>query len=115
MWRLAMPIQEGPYEGQYLFSNVMLFDGALYSLAQLLKATGRGDALKSGKIPPLSELVDADEKFVVGVVKQVDKYRIDQGEWDGKGPKPMKNEVKSYFPADQLQTAGAGGSSSLMP
>src|SRR5215203_3323478 len=50
-WNVELTIQDGKYADRKLWANVMLFDGALYSLAQLLKATGHEDAMKSGKIP----------------------------------------------------------------
>lgn len=109
-WALQLRVQEGEYENRVLFANVMLFEGALYSLAQLLKATGHGDAIASGKIPNCDELVGVP--FVAIVQKKVDKYKIEQGEWDGKGPKPMKNDVSGYKPADQLKS-GSGGNTLL--
>jgi len=111
-WALRLKVQDGPYEGRVLFANVMLFEGALYSLAQLLKALGFTDALKTGVIPNGDELIG--KPFTAIVQKKVDQYKIDQGEWTaGSGdPKPMKNEVSGYAALDQAK-ANSGGS--LMP
>lgn len=106
-WKVTMVIQEGPYENRRLWANVMLFEGALYSLAQLLKATGHEDALKSGKIPSGDSFVG--EQVIVSVVKTLDKYRMDQND---DGEKVFKNEVKGFKPAADF---AAAGSSSLLP
>jgi hypothetical protein len=39
-YRLRLTVQEGKFEGRHVWSNVMLFNGALYSLVQILKAMG---------------------------------------------------------------------------
>jgi hypothetical protein len=39
-WKVRFVVQEGAYSGSSINATVMLFDGALYSLAQLLKAMG---------------------------------------------------------------------------
>lgn len=112
-WALQLKVQEGPHENQVLFANVMLFEGALFSLGQLLKATGHGEALKTGVIPNCDELVGVP--LVAVVTKKVDKYKIEQGEWTGPedGSKPMKNDVNGFKRADQLKSGTGGGS--LMP
>jgi hypothetical protein len=113
-WALTLTIQNGPYENRKLWWNVMLFDGALYSLTQLMESLGYSVAAGEFKVPNADELVGRD--FIVNVSKLVDKYKIEQGEWDGKGPKPMKNEVKGAKALGDGSEATAGsGSSSLMP
>ena len=37
-WQVRMVIQEGAYAGTSLIASVMLFDGALYTFSQLMKA-----------------------------------------------------------------------------
>lgn len=112
-WSLQLKVQDGPYESRSVFTNVMLFEGALFSLSQLLKATGFEDRLKTGVIPNCDEII-ARGPFVAVVRKQVDKYKIEQGEWTPESgePKPMKNEVKGFKSLDQLK---AGSSNTLMP
>lgn len=106
-WALTLTVQDGKYEGRKLWTNVMLFNGALYSLSQLLKAIGREDALKSGQIPSGDELLGKD--VVVVVAKQRDTYKEEQY---GDGEKYFKNEVKGFKSANALQTSGEG---SLLP
>jgi len=56
-WQLRFVIQDGAYAGSSLIASVMLFDGALFSFAQLMKALGydvnSGDFL----IPSLDEII----------------------------------------------------------
>lgn len=40
MFNLELTVQEGDYEGRKLWTYVMLFDGALYSISQMLKCVG---------------------------------------------------------------------------
>lgn len=40
MFVMEFTVQEGDYENRKAWSNVMLFDGALYSISQMLKAQG---------------------------------------------------------------------------
>lgn len=112
-WNLQLTIQEGEHENRKLFWNVMLFSGALYSLSQLMKCYGHDIEEGEFKVPSLDSLMDGTE-FEVYVVKQVDNYKIKQGEWDGKGPKPMKNEVKSASPVGS-GAAAPSGTASMMP
>lgn len=107
-WALTLVVQEGPYENRKLWSNVMLWEGAAFSLAQLMKATNRGDVLKSGKIPSGDELVG--DQMIVSVVKTLDKYKMER---DGGDEKLFKNEVKGYKPATEFVASSGGGS--LLP
>lgn len=108
-WALTLTVQnEGKYNGRKVWSNVMLFDGALYSLAQLLKAIGREDALKSGKIPSGDELVG--KEVTINLAKQRDTYKEQQY---ADGENYFKNEVKGFKAPDaDLATSGEG---SLLP
>lgn len=109
-WHMELTVQEGDHTDRKLWTNVMLFEGALYSLSQLLKSTGNAEALKTGKIPPADSFIG---KKVVAVVKrQVDKYLMEQ---DPTGPKEFKNEVKGFQPASAMVGAAGSASSSLLP
>lgn len=109
-WAVEMTCQSGPYENRKFWGNVMLWEGAAYSLAQLLKATGHGDAVKTGKIPSGEELMG--EQLVISVVKTLDKYRMEREE---SNDKLFKNEVKGYKPLAGASVGGGSGSDSLMP
>jgi hypothetical protein len=106
-WAVEMTVQNGPYENRKLWGNVMLFEGALYSLSQLLKATGFEQALETGEIPAPDEI--QGEELVVNVQKQRDKYREDRGD-AAPGERLFKNEVKGYKPLS-AGTGSSGGSS----
>ena len=112
-WNVELTIQEGPYEDRKLWTNAMLFEGALYSLSQMLKATGREAALQSGEIPDGDEFVT--NEVVVVVKKQLDDYAMKR---DDDGEKQWKNEVKG-FKAYGGKTAGAAkgksGKASILP
>src|SRR6266487_4490598 len=45
-WKLTLVCQEGTYARRNFWTNVMLFDGSLHTLSQLLKAVGMGDLVK---------------------------------------------------------------------
>jgi hypothetical protein len=40
MFNLELTVQDGDYEGRKAWTLVMLFDGALYSISQMIKALG---------------------------------------------------------------------------
>lgn len=112
MWNITFRVTEGPYEDRRVWTRAMLFEGALYTTSQLLKATGHADAIETGNIPAGHTLVG--EEVVINVVKQRDTYREKR---DGDGTEKMyKNEVKGIT---SLSEAGAvssgGGNDSLLP
>jgi hypothetical protein len=113
-YRFEMTIQSGPHAGRKLFTNAMLFEGALYTITQVMK--GMGISVSEGEmvVPSLSEIIGYD--FVVGVVKKP-KRVVDDKEYD------EANEVKDFlkYSADRVsdlsKTGGAAksGATSLMP
>ncbi len=114
-WAVTMVAQDGKYEGRKFWGNVMLWQGAAFSLSQLLKATGFGDRVdpKSktyGKIPSGDELIG--KQLTINVVKARDTYKEKE---NGDGEKLFKNEVKGYKPLGDEASPSASGSGSLMP
>jgi hypothetical protein len=97
-WNIEFTVQEGNYADRRVWTNVMLFDGALYSLSQLLKATGHEDSLKDGVVPPLDAFIG--EAVVINVI---------QREYEGE----KRNEVKGIMKPDAI--SASSGSSSLLP
>jgi hypothetical protein len=92
-WNLNLLIEEGPYSGRHIFTNVMLFDGALYSLSQLMKALGYDIESGEFEVPQLEELLTQS----VGV-----QVKIQAKTTDKKSGKEYdeRNEVRGFLPAD---------------
>ena len=115
-WNLEFTIQDGAFENRKVWTNCMLFDGALYTLAQLLKATGNEAALKSGKIPDGESFIS--QEVIINVKKMRDTYREQR---DGDGTPQWKNEVNGIkaYEGESPSAKGAAqitkGSGSLLP
>jgi hypothetical protein len=118
-WAITLRVNDDneKYAGRKFWANVMLFNGALYSYTQLAKALGGEfeESLKTGKIPHGDNLVGKEVTAVI--VKKVDTYKIEKGEWDADSgePKPMKNEVSGFKAVGAGTVSSGGGSGSLMP
>jgi hypothetical protein len=117
-WHLEMTVSDGPYADRKVWGNVMLWEGAAFSLAQLLKAVGRGDVLDKqsksyGRIPPLDDFIG--QKIAVQVKKQRDDY-VMRDAAPGE-PVQFKNEIKGYASLADAEpaTAGASKKNSLFP
>jgi hypothetical protein len=119
-WAIEFTIQSGPYVPRKVWTNCMLFEGALYTYAQLVKgALGLTDQDLQGD----HQVVDPNDligkEVVCGVVKKGEQKNAQTGEtYDA------KNEVKgirfydaSKFKVGATQTAAvkSGGKSSLLP
>lgn len=117
-WALEFTVQDGEYENRKLWTNAMLFDGALYTTAQLLKATGFPKALETGIIPDADDIIS--KECVVVVKKMRDAYREQR---DGDGAPQWKNEVKGIkafdgtSPSPKKGASGtvSAGAGSLLP
>lgn len=115
-WAVEFTVQDGPHEGRKLWANAMLFDGALYTTAQILKATGFEKNLKTGSIPDGEELVS--KECIVVVKKQRDTYAENR---DGDGEPQWKNEVKGVKKYEGESPSAGGhkttksGAGSLLP
>jgi hypothetical protein len=111
MWNIQFRITEGQYENRRVFTRAMLFEGALFTTSQLLKATGHPQALETGEIPPGHTLVGSE--VVITLSHQVDKYAMkDQ---PAGAPKIYKNEVKGISSLEEAGSITAGGNDSLLP
>lgn len=105
-WQLTLVIQDGAYAGTSLLSSVMLFDGALYTLAQLMRALGYDPNAGDFVVPPLEELLG--RSVLVKGFKQPAKT-ADDGQ-----------ELSERFEVKGFKKANANGSSkssnsSLLP
>lgn len=56
-WQLRLVIQDGAYAGSTLLASVMLFDGALYSFSQLMKALGYDIGTGDFTVPHLDAII----------------------------------------------------------
>ncbi len=108
-WNIEFTVQSGKYTNRKAFTNCMLFDGALYTLAQLLKATGNAKAVESGTIPGDQSFVG--KSVVIVVKKQRDLYAEKR---DGGGDAQWKNEVKGIKAPGNVAVASEA-SGSLLP
>jgi hypothetical protein len=113
-YNVQVTIQDGPHENRKCFGNVMLFDGALYSLAQINKAQGW-----PMKVPAPEDLLGTH--YMCQINKQLDTYKINKSKEDGSfdpaEPKPYKNEIKNWGKYDgsvSVHGASSGGDT-LMP
>ncbi len=109
-WAVTLTIQNGIYDGRKLWANVMLFDGALYTLAQLMKAIGRADVLQTGQLPSADELLG--KQVITTVSKIKDKYKMDK---EGSEEVLFKNEVKGFKPVSDAVASVGSNSNSLLP
>jgi len=109
-WKLTLVVQDGEYVRRNLWSNVMLFDGALHSASQLLKAVGMGDLIKKNTIPKGSVLIG--KTLDVNVVRIHDKFQEKGLREIGENTSVFKNEVKGYRAHEEDAT---GGNTSLLP
>ena len=110
-WNIEFTVQDGPFEDRRVWTNCMLFEGALYTLAQLLKATGNEKALQTGNIPDGESFVTRE--VIVNVKKQRDTYAEQR---DADGEVQWKNEVKgirAYAGASPTSKAKSGAGSLL--
>lgn len=113
-WHLEFTVQDGDYQDRKVWTNCMLFEGALYTLAQLMKSTGNEKALQTGNVPDGHTLIG--KEVVVIVKKQRDKYAEER---DGDGTVQWKNEVKGIKKFEGQTSSKAavkgGKASSLLP
>jgi hypothetical protein len=112
-WNLEFTVQEGPYEERKLWGNIMLFEGALFSLSQLMKALG--NPIVPGKaftVPEIDDLLTKD--LIVTVRKMQDSYRMEK---EGSDEPLFKNEIKGYsaYDGEAVASGGSKKSNSLLP
>lgn len=88
-YNLEYTVQDGPHTGRKLFDNVMLFEGALYSLSGLMKALGVDISAGGFVVPKVSDLLG--QKFIARV-------KIQPARTVGDKTYDARPEVKGYFP-----------------
>jgi hypothetical protein len=98
-WAIEFTVQEGKYSDRKCWTNCMLFEGALYTLSQLMKATGYDVTQGDVDVPEIDDLIGQDVQIRV-IVKRADEEKG----YDA------RNEVKGIMKWDD--GSGIAGSSS---
>ena len=109
-WALEFTVQDGDHVDRKVWANAMLFEGALYTLAQLLKATGHEDALKTGMIPDPDVLISSELTVVVKRARNA--YKEAQND---DGLPVWSNEVTGIKAYDGTASATASAAASDLP
>lgn len=105
-WQLTFVVQDGPYTGTTLIASVMLFDGALYSLAQLMKSLGYDINSGDFVIPSLEAIIG--QQVLVRGLKMPPRTMPDGQELQ------ERFEIKGYKAATAANTTAAT-SNSILP
>jgi hypothetical protein len=98
MFAFEFTIQEGDFKGQKLWTRAMLWEGALYTISQMLKAVGIDP--NRGVIPPAEFWMG---KHMIAIVKIVNKMsknpetqKYDIPELDEKGKNIKQNDIAGF-------------------
>jgi len=59
-WGMEFTIQDGEYSGKKVWTNCMLFNGALYTFSQLMKALGYDVSAGEFEVPDPEDLIGQD-------------------------------------------------------
>lgn len=99
-YNIKFIVDEGKYEGRSLFSNVMLFEGALYSAKQLVEAVAPHLIEGNNISIPTPEYLEGKSVIVVGVKygagsKRKDKTTRENDQFEVKGFKSANSPVKT--------------------
>jgi hypothetical protein len=127
-YKVEFTVQEGPYEGRKIWTNAMLFSGALYTIVNMLKAVGIDVDKDSGffQVEGFDDCTVPDPDWWIArqmVVKtKVQKGGYKKGEKAPDGERyDDKSEVKGFYPASSwkgvptAQAAVSTGAVSLLP
>jgi hypothetical protein len=101
-------IAEGDHEGRKVFTNAMLWDGALYSIVQIMTALGYEVEAGELEIPEPDDFLGQElmAKVVITPARKVDDKEYD-----------ARNDTKGFRSIEQGAPAGNAkpGTSSLLP
>lgn len=114
--KVTLTVQEGDHENRKLWCNVMLFDlpSGNWFIAQFLKATGNGDALETGQIPPVDEFVG--KQVIASVLRKKDDWK-NKREPKADGTSWYRNDVNGFLTDEETVKTPVGRKkkSSLLP
>lgn len=104
-WAVEFTVQEGPHAERKIWTNAMLFEGALYTFSQLMKALGFDVSSGEFTVPDPNTLIGQDVVVRLKIVPP-------EGQYD------EKNEVSGIeaFGKDTKPGASGGGkTNALLP
>ncbi len=110
-WKVTLVVQEGKFAKRWLFTNIMLFEGALHTASQLLKSVGMGDLIKKGIIPNGRVLLG--KTVEVNVSRKHDKNAERELRELGDNSPVFKNEVNGFRAVGSGDSKESGGGSIL--
>lgn len=127
-YKVEFTIQEGPYEGRKIWTNAMLFAGALYTIVNMMRAQGinidkesgwfQADGFEENTVPDPDWWIS--RQFVVKTKIQKGAYKKGEKAPDGERYDD-KSEIKGFYPASSwkgvptAQAAVNTGAASLLP
>lgn len=110
-FRFEFTIQDGKYEDQHIWANAMLWDGALYTIINILKALG--EDVNEGKLDV------PDPEWFIGrdIIVRMAKGKAQVGTGTPQDPQyPARIEAKSFFAYDgKSSPAAQAKAGSLLP
>ena len=106
-------VSDGDYEGRKVYSNVMLFEGALYSLNQLLNGLGIDTEAGEVEVPEPEELLGQE---LYAKVKITPKRKVKDPQTGEEKEYEARNDIGGYKKAGDVPSANAKpGTGSLLP
>lgn len=105
-WKLRFVVQDGTYSGTPLNATVMLFEGALYQLGQLMRSLGYDVNAGDFEVPTVDKII-GQQLIVKGYKRPPSTNPETQQEL------PERFEVKSYKLANK--SGKKAGNSSMLP
>jgi hypothetical protein len=121
-YALELTVNDGKYDGRKLWTNVMCFEGALYSIVQMLKALGvEFDASGNFQVPAHdeNEIPELDwfigQQFVVAVKITPPSKGPDGKEYDARNDVKSWDSAKTWTGAPASEETKSKGGNSLLP
>jgi hypothetical protein len=112
-YNLEFTVQSGPHTGRKLFTNAMLFEGALYTIVQVMKGMGLSVTEGEMEVPSIDEIVGTD--FIGSVSKQPERT-VGEKTFDARNEiKGLRAYAPDFTPAGLSGGAKKSGATSLMP
>jgi len=113
-YAMELTITEGKYEGRKLFTNVMLWSGAGYTLGQLLQAAGLSDGSAGEINVPSPEWWLSECPDMIAVVRVQRERTVKDPQTNEEKTYDERNEVSGFKKVEAgVSTASAGNS--LLP